>query len=238
MPWGAHHPAPTCRPVSRGRFQSHSLPAIHGPLTCGPFTYPHSDAQASRASRPLCAQQTAAVQTPFLWPGRERTLVWPEAVEMAEWRRLAACGHLNCARTSISLWSPEIRPRAAGVPLHGLGGIPQIPLPGHPWACLHCPVLDKAPGAWCVPPCPALTGCSRSTSQTNYLHSAPAQLCVGEAQRTPRLPWAPMKASCLKSPGFAPTLWLKKRLPPAKGRRGQAASQSPDHPWPYTPTWG
>lgn len=30
-----------------------------------------------------------------------------------------------------------------------------------------------------------------------------------EAQRTPRLPWALMKASCLKSPGFAPILWLK-----------------------------
>lgn len=180
-PWSPP-PSPTCRPVSRGRFQSHTLPAIHGPLTFGPFTYPHSDAPASRASRPLRAQQTAAVHTPSRGR-RERTLVWPEAVEMAEWRRLASCSHRNCARTSISLRSSEIRPGAAGVPLRGAVGNTPDSSPRQPLGLPTLSSARQASGAWCVPPCPSLTGCSRSTSQINYLHSTPASALHGGKPR-------------------------------------------------------
>lgn len=52
-----------------------------------------------------------------------------------------------------------------------------------------------------------------------------------EAQSTPRLPWAPVKATCLKSPGFAPILWLKAECPlsiegEAAGSERQAGARS------------
>lgn len=113
---------------------------------------------------------------PLPWPGRERTLVWPEAVEMAEWRRLAAFGHGNCAHTSISLRSPEIRPRAAGVALHGAVGNTPDSSPRQP---LGLPTLSSAGQGSGGLVCPSLTGCSRSTSQINYLHSTPASALRG-----------------------------------------------------------